>query len=90
MHAIQICEKLSYYGECNDLGMEDTPTKQIMRLAAAEIRRQHYVLASLRKSQTDLLNALSFVMTAHGEQLTTAFECAHLAIEAAHGIKGFV
>lgn len=41
--------------------------------------------ARLIAAAPDLLYALQFVMSAHGEQLTTAFEMAHEAIAKATG-----
>lgn len=45
--ALRLAEKLAYYGESNDCGMDDNPTKQYMRQAAAELRRLHQLEVAL-------------------------------------------
>lgn len=49
------------------------------------IDQQHMADARLIAAAPDLLEALQFVMTAHGEQLETAFAQAHAAIAKATG-----
>ena len=58
------------------MGIRFIPVGRMCNEAAAELRRLHSVNAQL-------LEALEFVMTATGEQLSTAFEQAQDAIAAA-------
>lgn len=76
--------------QCDDLIMlvgkiaNTVPVRQVISAAATNDSLVAY-FKDLHKQRDDLLAALEFVMSAHGEQLETAFAQAQEAISKAKG-----
>lgn len=62
--ALRLAEKLAYYGEFNDCGMDDNPTKQYMREAATELRRLHEEVNQLNLAEMGAKEAFGVVVIA--------------------------